>query len=198
MKKNMKTLLGYLLALAVLVGAVALFYRSTVNQKEKVTEADFIAALAKGDVATYTLDYSKGYLLFQLFEKDADGNFLDVQGNPIVLPMIGEETNAPAEDTDTAPETDVPAEDTAAEGESETDTEETAEGETAPETEAPAVSGTTQVGTPDYSVLQGVQLKLGETQQIKLADISASRLTYIDKISVEQSAAGYGVGILNS
>ena len=198
MKKNMKTLLGYLLALAVLVGAVALFYRSTVNQKEKVTEADFIAALAKGDVATYTLDYSKGYLLFQLFEKDADGNFLDVQGNPIVLPMIGEETNAPAEDTDTAPETDVPAEDTAAEGESETNTEETAEGETAPETEAPAVSGTTQVGTPDYSVLQGVQLKLGETQQIKLADISASRLTYIDKISVEQSAAGYGVGILNS
>ena len=56
MKKNIKTLLGYLLVFAVLIGAVALFYRGTVNQKEKTTEADFIAALAKGDVATYTLD----------------------------------------------------------------------------------------------------------------------------------------------
>ena len=52
MKKNTRTLLGYLLALAVLVGAIALFYRGTMNQKDKVTEADFIAALAKGDVAT--------------------------------------------------------------------------------------------------------------------------------------------------
>ena len=178
MKKNTKTLLGYLLAFAVLIGAATLFYRGTVTQKEKVTEADFIAALAKGDVATYTLDYSKGYLVFQLFEKDDNGNFLDVQGRPVILPMIGE-SNAPAEDT----ETETPA-----------------EGETTgePETEAPAENGTTQVGTPDYSALKGVELKLGEAQQIKLADISASRLTYIDKISVEQSAAGYGVGILNS
>ena len=178
MKKNTKTLLGYLLAFAVLIGAATLFYRGTVTQKEKVTEADFIAALAKGDVATYTLDYSKGYLVFQLFEKDDNGNFLDVQGRPVILPMIGE-SNAPAGDT----ETETPA-----------------EGETTgePETEAPAENGTTQVGTPDYSALKGVELKLGEAQQIKLADISASRLTYIDKISVEQSAAGYGVGILNS
>ena len=148
MKKNIKTLLGYLLVFAVLIGAVALFYRGTVNQKEKVTEADFIAALAKGDVATYTLDYSKGYLVFQLFEKDADGNFLDVQGNPIILPMIGGETEAPSE------------------GESDTSAE------TEGETQSPAADGSTAVGTPDYSVLQGVDLKLGEVQKIKLADIA--------------------------
>ena len=181
MKKNTKTLLGYLLAFAVLIGAAALFYRGTVNQKEKVTEADFIAALAKGDVATYTLDYSKGYLIYQLFERDGNGNFLDVQGNPIILPMIGAENNAPAEDNTT-----------------ESETETGAENETESETQAPAVNGSTQAGTPDYSVLKGVELKLSEPQQIKLADISASRLTYIDKLAVEQAAEGYGVGILNS
>ena len=181
MKKNMKTLLGYLLVFAVLIGAVALFYRGTFNQKDKVTEADFIAALAKGDVATYTLDYSKGYLTFQLFEKDADGNFLDVQGNPIVLPMIGED------ETPSEGETQEPAE-----GESDTSAE------TEGVTQAPDTDDSAPAGTPDYSVLQGVELKLGEVQKIKLADISASRLTYIDKISVEQSGAGYGVGILNS
>ena len=150
MKKNFKTILGYLLAIAVLIGAIALFYRSTVGQQEKVTEADFIAALSKGDVATYTLDYSKGYLVYQLFDRDGDGNFVDVKGNSIVLPMIKDETDA-----------SLPA-------------------------------------TPDYSVLQGVELKLTEAQQIKLADISASRLTYIDELAVKQSAEGYGVGILNS
>ena len=148
MKKNFKTILGYLLAIAVLIGAIALFYRSTVGQQEKVTEADFIAALSKGDVATYTLDYSKGYLVYQLFYRDGDGNFVDVKGNSIVLPMIKDEADESV--------------------------------------------------TPDYSVLQGVELKLTEAQQIKLADISASRLTYIDELAVKQSAEGYGVGILNS
>ena len=183
MKKNIKTLLGYLLVFAVLIGAVALFYRGTVNQKEKTTEADFIAALAKGDVATYTLDYSKGYLVFQLFERDGNGNFLDVQGNPVILPMIGGENGAPE---DPAPETDAPTEG------------DTAEGDTEGETNTPAVGGSVAVGKPDYSVLKGVELKLGEPQKIKLADISASRLTYIDKLAVEQAKEGYGVGILNS
>ena len=183
MKKNIKTLLGYLLVFAVLIGAVALFFRGTVNQKEKTTEADFIAALAKGDVATYTLDYSKGYLVFQLFERDGNGNFLDVQGNPVILPMIGEENGAPE---DPAPETDAPTEG------------DTAEGDTEGETNTPAVGGSVAVGKPDYSVLKDVELKLGEPQKIKLADISASRLTYIDKLAVEQAKEGYGVGILNS
>ena len=70
MKKNTRTLLGYLLALAVLVGAIALFYRGTVNQKEKTTEADFIAALAKGDVATYTPNAEQGNMgIFQFFHR---------------------------------------------------------------------------------------------------------------------------------
>ena len=150
MKRSFKTILGYLLAIAVLIGAIALFYRSTVGQQEKVTEADFIAALSKGDVATYTLDYSKGYLVYQLFDRDGDGNFVDVKGNSIVLPTLKDE------------------------------------------------NGDSLPGTADYSALKDVELKLTEAQQIKLADISASRLTYIDELAVKQSAEGYGVGILNS
>ena len=77
--KNFKLFLGYALAIIVLIGAFALVYRGTTGAQEKITEADFVAALAKGEVATYTIDYSKGILVFQLFEKDEDGNFLDVE-----------------------------------------------------------------------------------------------------------------------
>ena len=180
--KNFKLFLGYALAIAVLIGAFALVYRGTTGAQEKITEADFIAALAKGEVATYTIDYSKGVLVFQLFEKDDDGHFLDVNGNPVILPIIGG-----------TPELPPPVEE-----ETEAETEAGTEGETLPETDAPAESAVGTVGTPDYSVLKDVELKLSEAKRIKLADISASRLTYIDELSVEQAREGYGVGILNS
>ena len=180
--KNFKLFLGYALAIAVLIGAFALVYRGTTGAQEKITEADFIAALAKGEVATYTIDYSKGVLVFQLFEKDEDGHFLDVNGNPVILPIIGG-----------TPELPPPVEE-----ETEAETEAGTEGETLPETDAPAESAVGTVGTPDYSVLKDVELKLSEAKRIKLADISASRLTYIDELSVEQAREGYGVGILNS
>ena len=141
--KNFKLFLGYALAIAVLIGAIALFYRSTTGGQEKVTEADFVASLVEGDVATYTIDYSRGYLIYRLFERDASGNFLDTQGNIVTFP---------------------------------TDSE----------------------GNVDYTLPEGVELKLGDNKQIKLADISASRLTYIDQLSVEQAKAGNGVGILDS
>ncbi len=204
--KNFKLFLGYALAIAVLIGAFALLYRGTTGAKEKVTEADFVAALAKGEVATYTIDYSKGYLVYRLFEKDENGNFLDAKGNPVILPIIGETPELPPPtEGETTPETDAPAEDnTAAEDDTAVEDNTAAEDDTAAVTDAPAAEdqpgeklpGT--VGTPDYSVLQGVELKLSEPKQIKLADISASRLTYIDRLSVEQAEAGYGVGILNS
>ena len=143
MKSNFKQILGYLLAIAVLIGVIALFFRGTTGAQEKVTEADFVAALSKGDVATYTIDYAKGVLAFQLFERDEAGNLLDVRGNPVTFP-------------------------------------------------------TDEEGNVDYTLPEGVELKLEKAQQIKLADISASRLTYIDKLSVEQAQAGNGVGILNS
>ena len=179
--KNFKLFLGYALAIIVLIGAFALVYRGTTGAQEKITEADFVAALAKGEVATYTIDYSKGILVFQLFEKDEDGNFLDVDGNPVILPLIGGTPELPP-----------------AEEETDAETEADTESDTAPETDAPAESAVEAVGTPDYSVLKDVELKLSEAKRIKLADISASRLTYIDQLSVEQAREGYGVGILNS
>ncbi len=149
MKKNFKTLLGYLLAIAVLIGVIALVYRGTTGSREKITEADFIQALVSENVAVYVLDYNKGYLVYQEFSKNDKGEFLDTKGNVVKFP---------------------------------TRTEVDENGEEIPVT--------------DYTVPEGVELKLEDAKQIKLADISASRLTYIDKLSVEQAEAGVGVGIL--
>ena len=143
MKKNFKTLLGYILAIAVLIGVIALVYRGTTGSREKITEADFIQALVSKNVAVYVLDYNKGYLVYQEFAKNEDGKFLDVKGNVVPFP----------EDEDG--------------------------------------------NITDYTIPEGVELKLEDAKQIKLADISASRLTYIDKLSVEQAEAGVGVGILS-
>ena len=70
MKKNFKTLLGYILAIAVLIGVIALVYRGTTGSREKITEADFIQALVSENVAVYVLDYNKGYLVYQEFSKN--------------------------------------------------------------------------------------------------------------------------------
>ena len=149
MKKNFKTLLGYLLAIAVLIGVIALVYRGTTGSREKITEADFIQALVSENVAVYVLDYNKGYLVYQEFSKNDKGEFLDTKGNVVKFP---------------------------------TRTEVDENGE--------------EITVTDYTVPEGVELKLEDAKQIKLADISASRLTYIDKLSVEQAEAGVGVGIL--
>lgn len=141
--KNFKLFLGYALAIAVLIGAFAMIYRGTNNGQGKVTEADFVSALVKGDVATYILDYNRGTLTFQLFEKDQNGNLLSAQGSPITFPVDSE-------------------------------------------------------GNTVYTLPEGVEPKLSKAQQIKIADVSASRLTYIDEKSVEQCEAGYGVGILKT
>ncbi|MBQ3507933.1 MAG: AAA family ATPase, partial [Clostridia bacterium] len=149
MKSNFKLIIGYILAAAILIGAIALVYRGTTGAREKVTEADFVQALVSEDVAVYVLDYSKGYLVYQEFAKDEEGNFLDVKGNIVTFP-----THTVVDEN----------------------------GE--------------EITVTEYTVPEGVELKLEEAKQIKLADISASRLTYIDKLSVEQAEAGVGVGIL--
>ena len=143
MKSNFKLLLGYLLAAALLIGAIALVYRGTTGTKEKITEADFIEALVSEEVAVYTLDYNKGYLLYQEFVKDKDGNFLDVKGNVVNFPK-DEEGNIIS-----------------------------------------------------YEIPDGVELKLGDTKQIVLADITVSRLNYIDELSCQQAESGTGLGILD-
>ena len=143
MKSNFKLILGYLLAAVVLVGMIAVLYRGTTGPREKITEADFIKALVSEEVAVYTLDYNKGYLVYQEFVKDEDGNFLDVRGNTVTFP-------------------------------------------------------TDEEGNTVYEIPEGVELKLGDPKQIALADITVSRLSYIDELSVAQSQAGTGVGILDN
>ena len=88
--KNFKLVLSYLLAAAVLIGVISLVYRGTTGGQEKITEADFHAALKNGEVATFTWDDSKGVLVYTLFERDADGNILDTNGKPIEFPVDGE------------------------------------------------------------------------------------------------------------
>ena len=141
--KNFKLFLGYALAIAVLIGAIALFYRGTTGMQEKVTEADFIDALVSEEVAVYELDYNKGYLTYQEFVKDENGNFLDVKGAPVTFP-------------------------------------------------------TDEEGNTVYTIPEGVELKLGDRKQIKIADITVSRLSYIDELSREQAASNTGVGILDA
>ena len=143
MKSNFKVIIGYILAIAVMIGVIAVFYRSTTSQKEKITEADFVAALVDGKVATYTLDYNKGYLSYKEFETDENGNLLDVKGAVIQFPTDAE-------------------------------------------------------GNTVYTLPEGVEPKLSDAKQIKIADITVSRLNYIDELSVAQTEAGTGVGILNS
>ncbi len=84
--KNFKLVLSYLLAAAVLIGVIALVYRGTTGGQEKITEADFHAALKNGEVATFTWDDSKGVLVYTTFVRDADGNILDTSGKPIAFP----------------------------------------------------------------------------------------------------------------
>ena len=122
---------------------IAVLYRGTTGPREKITEADFIKALVSEEVAVYTLDYNKGYLVYQEFVKDEDGNFLDVRGNAVTFP-------------------------------------------------------TDEEGNTVYEIPEGVELKLGDPKQIALADITVSRLSYIDELSVAQSQAGTGVGILDN
>ncbi len=90
--KNFKLVLSYLLAAAVLIGVIALVYRGTTGGQEKITEADFHAALKNGEVATFTWDDSKGVLVYRLFERDANGNILDTSDKPIEFP-VDEEGN---------------------------------------------------------------------------------------------------------
>ena len=143
MKSNFKLLLGYLLAAALLIGAIALVYRGTTGAKEKITEADFIEALVSEEVAVYTLDYNKGLLIYREFVKDTNGNFLDVNNNVVNFEK-DEEGNVVS-----------------------------------------------------YELPEGVELKLSDPKQITLADITVSRLNYIDELSKEQALSGTGVGILD-
>ncbi len=83
MKSNLKVILGYVLAIAVIVGVMFLIYQGTSDTQAPPTDGKFYEELEKGNVATFDLDYDKGTLTFQLFERDANGNLLGENGEVI-------------------------------------------------------------------------------------------------------------------
>ena len=89
MKSNLKVILGYVLAIAVIVGIMFLIYRGTSDGQTTPTDGKFYEELEKGNVATFDLDYDKGTLTFQLFERDTNGNLLGENGEIITPDASG-------------------------------------------------------------------------------------------------------------
>ncbi len=84
MKSSFKVILGYVLAIAVIFGIVMLIYRGTSEGEEPLEYGDILDYFYKNDVATYEIDYNKGVLTIQLFERDADGNLLTGDGDAVL------------------------------------------------------------------------------------------------------------------
>ena len=83
MKSNMKVILGYVLAIAVIVGVMFLIYQGTSDNQTVPTDGKFYEELEKGNVASFDLDYDKGTLTFWLFVRDENGNLLGENGELI-------------------------------------------------------------------------------------------------------------------
>ncbi len=90
MKSNLKTIIGWILAFAVLIAIVAVVYRGTTEGKAPLTDGKILEYFYNEEVATYKLDYNKGTLTFRLFVKDEAGNYLDALGKPVVFPTDDE------------------------------------------------------------------------------------------------------------
>ncbi len=80
MKSNLKVILCYALAIAAMVAVIAWVYKGTGSPTEPLTDGKILEYFREGEVATYTLDYNKGTLTFQLFEKNEDGSYVTKDG----------------------------------------------------------------------------------------------------------------------
>ena len=83
MKSNLKVILAYGLAIAVIIGVIALVYQGFTADQEIITEGDFVYDLTNHEVATFNLDYNKKHLIYEVFVKDENGNYLDVNGKVV-------------------------------------------------------------------------------------------------------------------
>ena len=83
MKSNLKVILAYGLAIAVIIGVIALVYQGFTADQEIITEGDFVYDLTNHEVATFNLDYNKKHLVYEVFVKDENGNYLDVNGKVV-------------------------------------------------------------------------------------------------------------------
>ena len=89
MKSNIKVILAYGLAIALMIGVIALIYQGFNTDKDPTTEGEFFSELIGGEVATYKFDYNKNRLVYEVFVKDANGNYLDT--NDKVISKTGED-----------------------------------------------------------------------------------------------------------
>ncbi len=87
MKNSLKVILCYGIAILAMVGVIALIYKGNVSSKEPLSDGAIMKYFYDEEVATYNLDYNKGTLTFQLFEKDANGNFLRTDGSVFTFPV---------------------------------------------------------------------------------------------------------------
>ena len=90
MKSSLKVILCYALAIAVMIGVIAMVYRGTTGGKEPITYGDIMDHFHNEEVATYKLNYNKNTITYRLFIKDASGNFLDTTGKPVAFPTDDE------------------------------------------------------------------------------------------------------------
>ena len=107
MKSNLKVILGYVLAIAVIIGIMLLIYQGTSGSEEPLTYGDILDHFYNEDVATYKINYDKSTLTIQLFERDADGNLLKEDGSPVILPTPDPEAESGAEVQDARYPTDI-------------------------------------------------------------------------------------------
>ena len=103
MKSNLKVILGYVLAIAVIIGIMLLIYQGTSGSEEPLTYGDILDRFYNEDVATYEINYDKSTLTVQFFERDADGNLLKEDGTPVILP-----TPDPEDETGDAADSEAP------------------------------------------------------------------------------------------
>ncbi len=85
MKSNIKVILAYGLAIALMIGVIALIYQGFSTDKDPITDGDFYSELKNGEVATYNLDYNKNRLIYEVFVKDENGNYLDTNDKVIAF-----------------------------------------------------------------------------------------------------------------
>ena len=86
MKSNLKVILAYGLAIAVIIGVIALVYQNFTTDQEIITEGDFVYDLTSNEVTTFNLDYNKNHLIYEVFVKDENGNYLDVNDKVVNFP----------------------------------------------------------------------------------------------------------------
>lgn len=77
MKSNLKVIIGYVLAIVVIVGVIAMIYRGTSNQTEPITYDKVVSYFQNEEVCEFEID-NKNKLTLSLyqFEYSEDGNIL--------------------------------------------------------------------------------------------------------------------------